>query len=158
MFYIGVSAGRGDAIRKEYAEVIFNFSKTKIMVTKSMLTLGASVTRVRVDNVLNKKGNTVIGIVITTVICAALVIGLVSNSAVSSLLGFTRDGIYIEEIKRLASTDLSGIIVDEMKIGSDIADIDLTVYSVERPNTIGDYDYFFDQVRLVLMKKTKYTL
>lgn len=150
-----VVAFLGDSIRKEYAEVIFNFSRIKLEVTKSMLTFGASNTRIRVNHILHQKKHTVIGIAITTVICSALAIGLVSNSAVSVLFGFTRDGIYMAEVKHLASTDLSGIMVDEMRIGSDLADLDLTAYAANHPNTTGDYDYFFDQVRIGVDEENK---
>ncbi|MHB8061935.1 MAG: M56 family metallopeptidase [Ruminiclostridium sp.] len=145
----------GDAVRKEYAEIIFNFSRTKIKVTRSMLTFGASDTRMRVNNVLNKKRITIIGMTATAIICTILVIGLISNSAISSLFSFTSNGIYTWEVKRLASTDLSGIAVDEIKIGADISTIDLSGYSADHQNTTGDYNLFFDQVRIGIDAENK---
>jgi len=94
----------------------------------------------------NKKYK-VTGIVIITIICSVLIIGLFAYSAISSLFGST-SSIYIEKVTRLPSTDLSNILVDNIKIGYAIADIDLTVYTEDHPNTTGDYDYFFDQVRI----------
>lgn len=143
-----VVASLGNSHRKEYAQVIFRFSKAGLPVTKSMLTFGASDTRVRIKNILKKKKSTKIGIAITAVVCVTLVIGLLSNSAVGTLFGAAGDTIYISEVKRLGHTNLSGIRIDGIKIGASIADIDLTQYTAEYPNTTGDYNYFFDQLRI----------
>jgi beta-lactamase regulating signal transducer with metallopeptidase domain len=150
-----VVASLGEAVRKEYAQVIFNLSQTKMKATRSMLTFGASNTRIRVVNVLNKKKFTQIGIVITAVICVFLVIGLISNSAVSSIFNITRNGVYSAEIRRLASTDLSDITLDGIKIGTDISNIDLSNYPADRPNTLGDYDYFFNAIRIGIDEENK---
>ncbi len=150
-----VVASLGDSVRREYAEIIFALSQKKIKVTKSMLAFGASDTRIRVNNVLNKKKNTAIGIIATVIVCAILAVCLISNSAVSSIFSITRDGIYTWEVRRLATTDLSSIAVDEIQIGSDVADIDLSVYPADRPNTLGNYDYFFNQIRIGVDSKNK---
>lgn len=143
-----VVASLGDSIRKEYAEIILSLSQTKIKITKSMLTFGASDTRMRVNNVLNKKRNTVIGITVTVIVCAILVVGIVSNSAISSMFGFISGNAYEREVIHLTSTDLSGIIGDEMKIGSDIAEVDLSAYENSGRFSHGDYAHYLD--RLVL--------
>ncbi|MNO34452.1 hypothetical protein D3C76_244870 [compost metagenome] len=96
-----------------------------------MLTFGASDTRIRVKNVLNKKKNTVIRVIVTTIICAILIIGLVSNSAVSSIFSITRDGIYTWEVQRLETTDLSNVTVDGLHIGSDTSGIQLPTHRVK---------------------------
>lgn len=138
----------GNNTRKEYAETIFNFSKTPIKVTKSMLTLGASDTRKRVKNILDKKKNTKIGIVIVVIVCIIIGILLLSNSAISSLFGFARDSVSVQEIQRLTTTDLSNITVDNIQIGSDINDVDLSLYEESNRFSGGNYAYYFD--RLIL--------
>jgi hypothetical protein len=143
-----VVASLGDTIRKEYAEIIFHLSRTKIKVTRSMLTFGTSDTRTRVNNVLNKKKITGIGMAATVIVCAILTVGIISNSAVRSMFNITRDVIYTGEINRLAPTDLSSITVDGIYIGLDINSIDLSAYTTDHPNTTGDYDYLFDQIRI----------
>jgi beta-lactamase regulating signal transducer with metallopeptidase domain len=150
-----VVASLGEAVRKEYAQVIFNLSQTKMKATRSMLTFGASATRIRVRNVLNKKKFTKTGIAVTAVVCAFLVVGVISNSAVGSVFNIARNGVYSAEIRRLASTDLSGIALDGIKIGTDISHIDLSNYPADRPNTLGDYDYFFNAIRIGIDDENK---
>lgn len=145
-----VVATLGNHLRKEYAEMILHLSQTKIKVTKSMLTFGASDTRIRVSNLLNKKQPTAIGTAGSVIICAFLLMGLVSNSAVSSTFSFMHTYAYEREVSYLASTDLSSVAVDGMHIGSSITDVDLSAYPSDRPNTTGDYDYFFNEIRIGL--------
>ncbi|MNZ63113.1 hypothetical protein D3C78_812510 [compost metagenome] len=100
----------------------------KNKITRSMLTLGANDMRI---NVLNKKKNTMLRVIVTTIICAILIIGLVSNSAVSSIFSITRDGIYTWEVQRLETTDLSNVTVDGLHIGSDTSGIQLPTHRVK---------------------------
>lgn len=152
-----VVAKLGNHLRKEYAEMILQLSQTKMKVTKSMLTFGASDTRIRVGNILNKKKCTVIGKIISVTICTVLVLGLVSNSAISSTFGFIRSSAYEREVTHLASTDLSGLLFDGLPIGATISDVDLSAYPADRPNTTGDYDYFFNEVRIGINAENQIT-
>ena len=77
------------------------------------------------------KKNTAIKVIVTAIISAILIIGLVSNSAVSSIFGITRDGIYTWEVQRLETTDLSNVTVDGLHIGSDTSGIHLPTQRVD---------------------------
>lgn len=87
-----------------------------------------------------------IAVYVTT---AVLIIFMLSNSLITSLFNFTRETLYICELKRLVDTDLSNIAIDKIQIGSYINDIDLSIYPSDNPkNTWGEYNYFFNTIRI----------
>lgn len=143
-----VVATLGNGIRKEYAEIICNFSKTKINGTRSMLTFGASDTQKRVTKLLNKSENTKIRTVTAVIICIIITVFLISNSAISSLFVLVRDGINMWEIQRIATTDLSNVTIDGIHIGSNINDIDLSVYNESDRLGYGNHAYYLDRLRV----------
>lgn len=145
----------GDSIRKEYAKVIFDFSKIKGKVTKSMLTFGSSDTRMRVNNVLNKRKNTLFKIIATVIVCTILTILLTFNSTIGSIFSIIHNSIYKWEVQKLETTDLSNIAIDQIQIGSDVNEIDLSIYPADRANTLGDYNYFFNQIRIGVDSENK---
>lgn len=140
----------GNGVRKEYAETIFNFSKTKIKITRSMLAFGKSDTRKRVNNVLNKKKNNVVKIVVITIISSIIILGLLFSSSFSSLFSIIGNQYNSWEVGRLETTDLSNISVDEIEIGSNIEDIDLSIWqkSDRFKNKDGEFTYYFDELVL----------
>lgn len=145
----------GDEVRKEYAEIIFNFSKTKIKVTRSMLTFGASDTRIRIGNILNKKKISILEAVIIPIICVVILLGAVSNSVFTSVFENIRHSIYISEIQHLYATDLSNINIDGIQIGTNVEDIDLSSYQSDRPLTRGNYTYYFNHLILDVDSENK---
>lgn len=150
-----VIASLGSNTRKEYAKTIFALSQTKIKVTRSMLTFGASDTRIRVNNILNKKKNMAFKVALSVVAAAILTVFLVSNSAVSTIFKITHNSIYVYAVRRLKTTDLSNITADQIEIGARVQDIDLSSYPADRPNITGDYDYFFNQIRIGVNSENK---
>lgn len=145
-----VVASLGNAVRKKYAETIFNFSQAKIKITRSMLAFGESDTRKRVNNILNKKKSTNIKIVISVVVCAIITLGLIFNSAFGSMFSYFGDQYRYWEIERLQTTDLSDITVDTIQTGSNIEYVDLSVYqeSDRFHSSDGGYAYYLDRIVL----------
>lgn len=97
--------------------------------------------------VLQKRKNTII-IILAVIVVGVLAIGLLSNSAFGSLFGLVRDQARSGEIERLATTDLSGISVDGIQIGTDVDNVDLSIYQQSNRFSVGDHAYYLD--RLVL--------
>ncbi|ABR49998.1 peptidase M56, BlaR1 [Alkaliphilus metalliredigens QYMF] len=145
-----VVATLGSSVRKEYAQTIYNFSKTPIKITRSMLALGESNTRKRVKNVLNKKKNTTIGIVVISIILFTIILLLIFNPSFDSLFRFVENQHSEWEIEGLETTDLSNITVDRIGIGSNIGEIDLSIYQESNRfiNREGDYTYYFSELVL----------
>jgi beta-lactamase regulating signal transducer with metallopeptidase domain len=120
----------GDAVRKEYSEVILALSCTKIKVTRSMLTFGASDARMRIDHMLHRKNHTRIRVVTAIFLSTVLFLGIIFNSAVSSMFTITAASIYSWELQCLETTDLIGVTVGGLQIGSDTNDLVLPTYRV----------------------------
>ncbi|QDR82371.1 hypothetical protein [Sporomusa termitida] len=99
---------------------------------------------------MNKKKSTKIKIAVAVIVCTVIALVLIFNSAFGSMFSFIGNQYRNWEIGRLATTDLSNITVDTIRIGSNLEDVDLAAYQASNRfrNSGGDHAYYFDELIL----------
>jgi hypothetical protein len=145
----------GEQERKKYAQTIFNLSKTKMKVTKSMLTFGASDARVRISNMLNKKKISLPKRVLFILGGSIVFIALITHSFGSFSFNILKNSIHQVRVKNLISTDLSGVKMDGVQIGSSIEQVNLNTYAADLPLTRGNYAYYFNHLIINIDSQNK---